>query len=209
MTAAKKTDIVFDIARDDLVNLLSDAALFAGRDDTLSILCAIHLRMDTQGLLTATASDRFVAGRASATVDATFARETDLLLHASEARRIARLHPEWGNKYLPAEPLHVTLTGRDGVKEPGMLRIESVNSDGRVISEHRGMEVDVLTVVDQILANDVAGGPVPHLSPARLGVFGRLHNAKGTPMTLGGFGPTKPVMVTVGDTFRGAIMPMR
>jgi hypothetical protein len=55
---------------------------------------------------------------------------------------------------------------------------------------------------------ELSGGAVG-FDPAQLAVFAKVARPKGTPMVLHFHGPTRPVLVTIGERFRGLIMPVR
>ncbi|GAS92649.1 hypothetical protein [Mycolicibacterium brisbanense] len=186
------------IAAAELGRIIDDAALFACRDSTLPMLNAIRLESTPKNLI-AVATDRFTIGASMADYSGP-GPEFQLLLELPRAQMVSKLA-----KSCKAVFSEVTITATDDKVTFGFTGGESLTvprlngyqfPDWRkYVTGHSNGE------------GDSASPRTIGVNPSYLARLGRVHNAR--QMVMKTTAPTKPILVSVGTSFIGVIMPVR
>lgn len=185
-----------------LADALETAALFAGSDYTLPVLCTIQFKALEDGKLTLASTDRYMMGltRVAAemvTVDGTF---TPFLLDAKQASAL-------GKRLRKAGPAMLTVDTADGTVKTVTVAYGGV-SESLTPVDGRFPHVDSL-VPERREAGDT-GPSVIGFAPAFMAKFAKVKTeSKTTPMRVSLTSNTKPARVDIGDSFTGLIMPVR
>jgi hypothetical protein len=213
--------VSFQIHRNDFVSVLNDAAIFASRDGSLPMICQIGLTITRTGLITASATDRFMLGRRSYQLpisgggehETAWAFDADgdsvkFRMPLADAARVGALHakpPRGSQGLLDVEIASANKVTRLSIKSGG------TKSDAEVTSVHTdsGMELPDL---DKMIAASVPDESMvgASIDPLRLAVLAKVSRpTPSTPIRVRFCGASKPVRLEIGDRFVGLIMPMR
>lgn len=187
----------------DLHRIVSDALLFAGKDDTLPALCSVQLKASA-GYIVATATDRYTAGVARADYggepfEALFKR-TDLVNLVRMAKTPAR-EAKWRGVELAV--------ARD--ESDVVQAITFTFTDGSAMTVKAMIDVQFPSVrklfpsADTI--NDSAGLVHVGISSTLLARFDKVSG--NAALHIAFTADNKPVVVRKGDNFVGLIMPAR
>lgn len=218
MTSRKKATVTeFELLASDVRDWLAPALHFAGRDDMLPILCAVKISLEGN-VLTAIATDRFVAGIFTQPVQA----EGDLppfellLPRSAVSGLLSMFYPRKkrrsdgrtikftvrGNRLELAGttahgyPASIVLEGMDGEYPNAAVVIEQACQEQEQPAKVSGFNASLLAIVRHVV-RDPRHEVLEVYTP-----FGGL-DALGRPLA------GRPLGVVVGDYFRGAIMPRR
>jgi len=190
---------MFTIDRNTFVEVLSDAAVAAGKDKDLPMLCAIHLTVSEDGLITASATNRFIFARRKYQLPDNYNGEpVDLLLPADMVTNIARAFPKPKGRERPAE-LRIETTN-----DSLTVSTDSATATYRTTGEQA---VDIDKFIDSWVP-----GPIRKilLHCDYLAPFGKVTRPnRASAMRLKFSAPNKIVLVEIGEDFIGGIMPAR
>lgn len=187
------------IAAAELGRIIDDAALFASRDSTLPMLNAIRLE-STPKRLQAIATDRFTLGVSMADYSGP-GPEFELQLELPQAQMVSKLA-----KSCKAAFSEVTITTTDDT-----VAFDFTSGLALTVPKQTGYQF-----VDwrKIIGNQVAVESTDNASPMTIGVnplylarFGRVRNAR--QMVMKATTPSKPILVQIGESFAGVLMPIR
>ncbi len=204
----------FEIPRDDWIEIVSDAALFADRSGYFPTIEAVKLRVSADGQIVASASDRFTLGirRYSLPSNVTFGAEVLVLLPVDEVTAMGRLHARArrGNINMLTITIRGALPGEDvnHPLHPGEITVRSEVQGRTVSSTHPGVEAEPIDF--EGFAEPADGeASIVALNPEYLARFGKVSRDRGESMRIRFAAKDKPVTVKIGDHFTGAIMPAR
>jgi DNA polymerase III sliding clamp (beta) subunit (PCNA family) len=212
--------VTFEIERNDWCEILADAAIFAGHDDTLPMLTCVRLQVGVGGQIVAAATDRFTLGRRTYQLDAKLPVAAEVLIPVREIEAMAKIHARSRHRGVP-NPLTVTVTGSlPYVAERwdatgGSVRIASGFGGHReVVSTHPGMVlghayVDIDALIDKTVKAEAATPSAVGFRPEYVARFNRVSRFRGESMQLRLTSPDKPMIVTIGDHFVGLVMSVR
>lgn len=190
---------IFTIDRNTFVEVLSDAAVAAGKDNDLPMLFAVHLTVSEDGLITASATNRFIfARRRYQLLDNYKGEPIDLLLPADMVTNVARAFPKPKTRERPAE-LRIEAAG-----DSLTVSTDSATATYRTIGEQA---VDIDQFIDKWVS-----GPIEKilLNCDYLAPFGKVTRPnRASAMRLKFSAPNKIVLVEIGEDFVGGIMPAR
>lgn len=209
----------FEIPRNDWIEMLSDAAIFAGTDDTLPMLTCVRLQLGVGGQIVAAATDRFTLGRRTYQLEGVkFPHAIEVLVSVTEITAMAKIHGKT-RRGIP-NLINVTVTGRlphdtenKWTSTAGSVRVSSGWSGHReVVSTHPGMDlqyVDVDALIDGTLKAEPTSSPVVGFRPEYVARFARVSKWRGESMRMRLIAPDRPMLVTIGDHFTGLVMSVR
>jgi DNA polymerase III sliding clamp (beta) subunit (PCNA family) len=210
MTARKKATVTeFELLASDVRDWLAPALHFAGRDDQLPVLCAVHVRLEGN-TLTATATDRFVCGMFTHTLEPDDPLEPfELLLPRSAVSGLLSMfyprrkrHSDGrvikfrvtGNRLelegttVHGYPASIVLEGMDGQFPKVAELVEKACQEQERPQASAAYRADFLALMRHVVRPGFSPEPVQLFAAAAVG---------------------KPMGVVVGDYFRGVIMPRR
>ena len=194
----------------ELGRVLHNAALFASKDQARPILCGVELSLN--GKIEATATDSYRLGHDECPVESSSGEATMVL----EAKDIAAIAKELLKAH---ERFEVTVTTRPAIVDGG--------SEGTEVNIAAGNRIWVLRSVYGTFPNwkvlvpaADASGEVSTigLNPEQIASFAKVmadcgpkskNPRQATPMRLRFQDNLKPVVVNIGASFLGVIMPVR
>lgn len=188
----------------DLLRGLHNARLFASDDVYLPVICAVSIEA-TKSTLSFAATDRYCIG-----VERVEAQSSDAWSFLMDRRDVTLLMKLFTPK---SADLTLTCTGTTLVIEPAKDMIGTP----AVVITCKGLDGEFpryRTILDKAATPKDNGGyeagQMLGLNPRYLARFGRVKTDIGAvPMKVRILGVTSPVLVSIGDTFQGAIMPAR
>lgn len=182
----------------ELARIIDDAAIFAGRDSTLPMLNAIRFESTAENLL-AVSTDRFVMGASIANYHQAGGTEFDITLKLSQAQMVAKIA-----KSTKAAFTDVTLTVTDE-----NVTFDFTSGESLTVPNLAGsLEFPDWRKFITSRTEDAEGSTkVIGFNPVYLAKFSRVTNAR--QLTMKTTGPDKPMLVSIGDSFIGLVMPVR
>jgi hypothetical protein len=221
MTARKKAATVteFELLASDVRDWLAPALHFAGRDDMLPILCAVKISLEGN-TLTAVATDRFVAGVFTQTVEGDDLAPFELLLPRSAVSGLLSMfyprkkrrsdgrmirftvkgqHLELAGTTVHGYPASIVLEGMGGQFPKVAEIVEKACQEQEQPATLTGFNAGLLALVRHVVRDP------------RHEVL-EVYTSRGTPDGVPNMQPgtgVGPMGVSVGDYFRGCIMPRR
>lgn len=190
----------FGISRGDFARALNTALKFAGKDDTIPMICGLDLSIH-DGKLAVVGTDRFRVG----------AIRMDVKELTGGSGRIGFL-----GRDAVAKLLKVIQGGTAGQKrEPLMVRVELgifevVDVDNTRIALHlQGSEFPRMDKILSTTLADESNCGTFHVNPDFLADFRFAKWNSGDSMRVHAVSPHKPLLVTIGDYFLGIQMLIR
>lgn len=173
----------------DLARILSDAALFADKDDDFPILNRVHLESDGSRLI-AFATNRFALGVAAANYVSGAGPVFTGAISLNHAKALLRIAKRPANVWIDATGDVITFAFGSGER----------------VSIPRQIGGGELPPWRSLLQDAEWSGAVG-MDMGRLSVFAKLTDAHQAQIKL--TAARKPVLVTIGDRFIGCVMPVR
>lgn len=190
----------FKVDAKGFIDAIRDALVFAGTDDTLPQITgvAFHLR---PGWLYLSATDRYVLGQLRLRVDSTVS--ADFMLQRTELTRLTRYFKptERGSKpVLDVGVGKTAITIEESGAVPGLLGVRA----SFLLSTAKAVPTDVLTDKSALAVE----GYVAAFNPQFMAKFARVQRDRDA-MIMTPTGNRNTTFITIGDYFRGLIMPVR
>lgn len=209
--------VEFEIERNDWCEILSDAAIFAGRDDTLPMLTCVRLQIGVGGQIVAAATNQFTLGRRTYQLETKPTSAVEVLMPVTEVDAMAKIHT--ARRRGVRNPLRIVVTGKlpydkdSRSSEGGSVRVSSGGGDWReVVSTHRCMAIEFVDI-DALLDSEMKREPgLPSLigfNPEFVALFSKVSRRRGESMHVRLSTPSRPMLVTIGEHFTGLVMPAR
>lgn len=203
------TEVAFTMDAADLLRGINNARLFTGADAWTPTLCAVHMRGAADGVSFA-ATDRYCIGLTTVPVKvAAF----EFLLRADDAALLGRVfNSKSGLLHLTVSADGQTLTVQpptEGVVTAPQVVVTCRAEDG-TFPKYREI-LDKATEPDPKRTGYEAGAHLG-LNPKYLARFARVKSDlpfADSPLKVRVFATDGPVLVSIGDQFTGAIMPVR
>jgi hypothetical protein len=207
MTARKKAATVteFELLASDVRDWLAPALHFAGRDDMLPVLCAVHLSLEGN-TLTAVATDRFVAGVFTQPVEGDDLEPFELLLPRSAVSGLLSMfYPRKKRRSdgrmirFTVKGQHLELAGTTVHGYPASIVLEGMD----------GQFPKVAALVDKACQEQERPLATSGFRADFLGLMRHVVRDRNEPVQLFTAQGRHGMGIKVGDYFRGVMMPRR
>lgn len=199
-------NFTFTIQGADMLRMIKNATVFACKDDTLPSICALHVELDGD-TVTVTATDRYVLSQeTAAAAEGSADGAGSFLLSTDDAKAMLRVKG-WDS----IMPVTVTYDAGSGKVT---FDLAGGAAGTQVYPTVAGEFPRVRHLLEIKPADEVPA--VIGFNPEYLAKFGKVRVAEwrprsynATPMVMTMTAPHRPVMVKIGESFRGMIMPVR
>ncbi|AOT25802.1 DNA polymerase III sliding clamp [Mycobacterium phage Tortellini] len=180
----------------ELVRILKEAALFAQTAPDIPVINAVHMEARGRELI-AIGTDRFTLGASKTELD-----EPGEFLAALSLRQVKTITQLAGSGKQCFSTVAVDADDK---------QVRVAFSSGETLTLPAEVERGPHTAWLKLLDSVPESGPskAMDVNPQLLAKFARLQGSRASRMRLHFFGHTKPIKVSVGDSFVGLVMPIR
>lgn len=194
----------FTVPVGDFTRVLSNAAVFAGKDTTLPVLNAVRVEIsapdqNAEATMTAVATDRYTIGMDTCNVSGVI-NELALLISLPDVQRLVKAAKSCKHGYVVG-----------AVEQDERVRFDIAFDATMIVQQQDGEFPKYRSLIPDDSTLDASDGVnTIAFDPSKLARFDKVQGSgRLDPIKLRLLTPTKPALVTKGDTFIGLIMPIR
>lgn len=184
------------IASAELSRIVDDAALFACRDRQLPSIKCVHFESTAKSLV-CVGTDRFTLGASVTDYADDNGEEFAFSLDLPQAKMVSALAKSCRSAM---SMVSITLT-------PGRVTFDFLSGEGLTVPVLDETFPDWRKLIGSQLAREPESTQATGINPVYLARFGRVHNARR--MIMRATGAASPIVMKIGDSFVGLLMPVR